>query len=396
VRPLKAFYALIPGVVIAATLVPPAASAATREFTVSGSQILKNGVAWTPKGFTLSTFQDGPETWARGEFGTVTAQLRAIAGAWHGNTVRLQIEQDEFVYGGGGQSATTYRDKVYAVISYAESLGLAVVINDQTETQQTGLYSHNEPLPTADTLKFWRLIEGCAKNPDVIIDPFNEPRHHPANVYNAAEGWAPWFSGTSTYIGEDALIRDLRADGYTNQIWAEAPSNFALTELGVTWPHYKLTDPGGDLAYTFHHPSTDETNVPTTQEWNVEFGNLVTVRNLPVVDGEWTNRSVPYGTEGTVFEPSGDTGQCWGNAPVSVPAYLAYLRARHIGMTVWTLGTEAADGYPAQDYINADGDNSTFTSANNYSDWKGCVTPKGAATSGAGQDIMNWFATLSS
>jgi hypothetical protein len=137
--------------------------------------------------------------------------------------------------------------------------------------------------------------------------------------------------------------------------------------------------------------AVEQTADATTTEYNVDFGNLVTTDGLPVVDGEWTNRSVPDGTQSTVYEPSGDMGQCWGNAPTAVPEYLAYLTARGIGMTVWTMGNDASGGYPGVDFINADGDSSTFTTANNYDNWKGCVTPPGAATSGAGADLMAWF-----
>jgi hypothetical protein len=372
-------------------------------YVAGQSMLLDNGTPWTPLGFTLSAFQDGIETWASNEYPTVAAEIRAVKNAWHGNTVRLQIEQDEYVYGGDGQSATTFRDKVNAVISYAEQQGLVVVINDQTEAQH-GLYTKNEPLPTKDTLTFWKDVEQYKNNPDIILDPFNEPRLITHGSYN----WATWFNGNSTYIGAGSLVGNLRKDGFTNQLWMEVPGPMA--PLGVSWPKYKL--PWANVVYSYHHTTVDQDAVPSPADtgsdtgWNVNFGNLVTVDHLPIVDGEWTNRSIPANTTtGTPYEPSGDTRECWGNAPVSVPEYLKYLQARGIGMTVWTLGSNPAG--TSHDFINADGDyygapgdTDPYTSVNNYDNWgvndtkgTGCLTAATAPVEGAGQDIMNWFTT---
>jgi Cellulase (glycosyl hydrolase family 5) len=379
-------------VTVAACLSPHAADAATTGFTVRGHHILDNGQPWVPEGFTISTFQDPMLTYAPKEFATVAAQLRAIKGAWHGNVVRIQVEQYAWLNGDNGHSAQVFRDKVTAVIALAEQDGLAVVINDQSEPED-GMSSLNEPLPTSATLAFWKDLAPLYKrNPNIILDPFNEPRLLPA-PNRPADGWAQWFKGSGPYISENALIKAIRADGFTNQIWAEAPGNYALTELGTTWPRYKLTDPDNNLVYTFHHTEVLQDADPSVTGFNVQFGNLVTVRGLPVVDGEWTNRSVPFGTKGIVYRPSGDIQQCWGNAPVSVPLFFSYLAARGIGITVWTLGP--APTMPKVDYINADGDNTTFTTANNYDNWRGCVTPEGGTTSGAGADLMNYFAAQS-
>ena len=71
--------------------------------------------------------------------------------------------------------------------------------------------------------------------------------------------------------------------------------------------------------------------------------------------------------------------------------YLKYLTKLGIGMTVWTLGPDPGDA--AYDYINANGDDTTFTTANNYDGWThGCIQPASAVHKGAGRLIMNWFA----
>jgi hypothetical protein len=269
---------------------------------------------------------------------------------------------------------------VFAAISYAESAGLAVVINDTTEGIY-GIYTRNELDPTSATVAFWKLFTRYKNDPDVILDPFNEPRclaGTPANYWNI------WHNGNSSYIGANRLVRDIRGMGFTNQLWMETPGNDAL-EMLVKHPSvYKVA--GSNIVYEYHHTSVDG-QAHTPRVWAAEFGNLVTKDNLPVVDGEWTNWTL---TRGYVYR-NGDSGECWGNAPESVPRYLKYLTKLGIGMTVWTLGPDPGDA--AYDYINANGDHTTFTTANNYDGWKhGCIQPASAVHKGAGRLIMNWFA----
>ena len=364
-------------------LIPLRCQAAPQGFTTHGTHIMHNGQPWIPYGFSEYTFGNGTMAFAHNEYANVAAQERAIAGAWHGNVVRLQVGQDAYLYGSNGQSPRVFRDKVTAAINYAEALGLVVVINDTTEASGN-LYTKNEPGPTSDTLAFWRALNR-QNDPDIILDLFNEPRYPAGQLGN----WPLLFHGNNIYLGEDTLIKAIRAMGYRNQLWVESTGNMALYELIATWPKYKVSDPLGNFVYEYHHTTVDENSVPTVSQWDAQFGDLITADKQPVVEGEWTNRSVVPGTASSVFEPSGDVGQCWGNAPVSVPAYLAYLQARGVGMTVWALGPGPA--YQSYDMINADGDNTLFTSANNYDHWQGCITPKGEHTSGAGQLIMNWF-----
>jgi cellulase (glycosyl hydrolase family 5) len=366
------------------------AAQASTGFTTSGHTILRNGKPYTNYGFTLSDLQNGNNMFAKGEYQTVQAKMQAIKGTWHGNTVRLQIEQDAFLYGSGDNGAThnwwsaaVVQNKVFTAIDYAKSIGLTVVINDQTEPQD-GIYSRNEPLPDINTLRFWQHMERYKNDPAVILDPFNEPRYL---IGSATNYWNVWHNGYGGYVGANTLIRDIRSYGFTNQLWMEGPGNYAFAELLSTYPKYLLSDSRHNVVYSFHHTATMQNGVPTAAEWNTQFGNLVTQHNLPVVDGEWANRSIPYGTPGWVYKPSGDRGQCWSNAPVSVPAYLAYLKSHGIGLTTWTMGPNAAK--PSLGYENADGGD--LNSANNYANWLRCVTPQGARTSGSGQLLMNWF-----
>jgi len=353
-------------------------------FTVRGHTLLRDGRPWTPYGFTLSEFQNGRQAFAKFEYATVTAQLRAIRGAWHGNTVRFQVEQDEYLYGGDGHTAADYRARVARVIAYARNLGLAVVINDQTEGQD-GIRTLNEPLPTAATLAFWRALRPYRSDPDVILDPFNEPRYYPQGK-TLVQDWVTWYDGSAEFVSANTLIRDLRAMGFGNQLWMEAPGNRALAPLVAHLREFRLT--GTDVVYEYHHTTVDQDAVPSAAQWDAQFGNLVKRDDLPVVDGEWTNRSLPPTVKNITYHPSGDAGECWGNAPVSVPAYLAYLHRLGIGLTAWTLGPNP--DLPSRSYLNADGDHSTYTTANSYADWHGCISA--APTAGAGALLKRWFA----
>jgi hypothetical protein len=339
------------------------------------------------------------------------SQIDAIAGKWHGNTVRLQIEQAAYV---AGYDTSPYRVKVNDAIAYAESKGLAVVVNDQSEPDG-GPYTANQPLPTSQTEIFWKYLAEWQNHkylidPNLILDPFNEPRYFPPGSSGASAGWDAWKNGVKAkgYIAYQSLINSIRSDGYIQTIWAEAPGNYALTELGVTWPKYNLKD--GNLVWSFHHTSVDQNTNPSTTEWNVQFGNLESVYGLAVVDGEWTNRTLPPANVHTIYEPSGDIGNCWGDAKQIVPSYLEYLYKHHIGLTAWTIGNGTNNGNSnAPDFLNADGDyirangsdpvSPAFTSTNNYASWNvrkydeqntACVTPS-SGTQGAGQDLYDWF-----
>jgi hypothetical protein len=406
-------------IIVASTLWATGAAHAqtTPDFTTSGSQIMDNGVAWTPYGFSLSEFQDEDETFpsCSCEYSTIDAQLAAIAGPWHGNTVRLQVEQDEWVAGGSAQAG--YRTKVEAVISDAESKGLVVVINDQSEGQD-GFGIVNEPLPTGATVEFWQDMEQYKNDPDVILDPFNEPRY---DNNSATSGWNDWHSGTgsspmtwknlnggtqtSPAVGMQTLVNDIRNDGFTNQIWVEAPGYDDLENLVNNPTVYNITDPLNDVVYEYHHVGTGQDSPTNAAQWNAQFGDLVTNDHFAVVDGEWSMRSEASSDGDTVYEPSGDAGVCWGNAPSEVPVYLSYLLSLHIGMTVWTLGSEPPGGgyvvnsTPAGNGPLENGDSSsTYDTYNSYTQAQvtagvaPCVTPT-VGEYGAGADIRSWYTT---
>jgi hypothetical protein len=376
-------------------------------FTTSGSSILKGGTPFVNYGVTLSNLQFPSEVYIGADYSaanspalaTIKSELDAIAGAWHSNTVRFQVQQDQYIDSVNGDPTQPsgyssepyyYENLTKDAIAYAESLGLAVVINAQTEVNDTGPNAGiafdfgNELMPTASTETFWSdMYQAYGSDPDVIIDSFNEPR-----VTNMTAD--QWLNGTGTYLGFQALTTYIRGLGWGAQIWQEAPTPLLIAE-----PADLVSDPDSNSVYSYHHVSNGETPPESAAAdtaplddayWATQFGDLITQDNVPVVDGEWTNRT-EVGPEFGGADADGNAGQCWSQAPTEVPIYLSYLASLDIGMTMWTIGTDPGD--TAYDVMNR---TSSYSTPNNYSGWtSGCDQPAGATRNGAGQDVMTWF-----
>lgn len=368
--------------------------------TTSGSSILKGGSPFVNYGVTLSNLQFPSEVYVGSGYSaanspalaTMKSELDAIAGAWHSNTVRIQVQQDQYIDSVNGDPTQPssysgepayYENLTQDAISYAESLGLVVVINDQTEANNTGpnagipfdfTQQATELNPTAATETFWNdMYQKYGSDPDIVIDSFNEPRL--ANMT-----LDQWLNGTGSYIGFQQLTTYIRSLGWDAQIWQEAP----IADLIAT-PADLIADPDTNSVYSYHHVSTGSAPQGAGY-WATQFGDLITQDNVPVVDGEWTNR-IEVGPEFMGAYPNGNAGQCWGDAPTEVPIYLSYLASLNIGMTLWTIGPDEND-------LNYDVMNrtSSYSVPNDYSGWtSGCDQPAGATRHGAGQDVMNWF-----
>jgi Ricin-type beta-trefoil lectin domain/Cellulase (glycosyl hydrolase family 5) len=370
---------------------------------IAGTNLTMSGGIFIPYGFTLSSTEypngadgTGGPLYLTGtqQFPTmvtqVEVQLRAIVDAWHGNTVRLQIAQDTLL----GPDGLRYLNDIQWIVHYAESLGLVVVLNDNTEL--AGTATTDEALPTQATLDFWELLAPFfAGDPCVIIDPFNEPRDVKAG--DDAAVWRLWedggrydYNGSGVRlpapiqgISAQSLVSLLRAMGYTNQLWIETPA-LTVQALGMLvrhWSAYRLSDPLGNLVYEYHHTTTGG-SARTIANWDAQFGALVKRQVSPVVDGEWTQHQ----QAGTWHAPNDDTGECWSDAPVSVPRYLRYLQAEGIGLLAWTLGTVNPGGFGI---LNAD--HGSLVSTTSYGPTARYSCAPSNPTQGAGQDLMTWF-----
>lgn len=371
------------------------------------------GQVFVPRGFTLSTLQytqpylDGDDAYSSVLLET-EAQIDAIAGAWHGNIVRLQIEQDDLVRR-EAVGDHSYLNLIRAAVSYAQAKGLVVVLNAQTEPSGER-FSQNEPLPTMETVEFWQVLQPYYGNDaSVIIDVFNEPR--PMAGTSVQQYMKLWKDGGryqgTTYLGHQRLAETLRAGGYaTNMLWVEPPGNAGLAGLqppastsagaarrpsgsarvqseaalkAIADPRVFLLNGVPDVSYSFHHPTV--LGVPRTQaNWDAQFGDLVKDDELSVNDGEWATRSQYTGH----WAANGDSGPCWSDAPTAVPRYFAYLQRLGVGMTVWTL-SDGGSGIGT----TAASDPGTFTTTATMAGWPGCVSV--TPVRGPGALIMAWF-----
>jgi hypothetical protein len=381
------------------------------------NMVTSAGQVFVPRGFTLSTLQyakpylDGAHAYTN-VLSETEAQIDAIAGAWHGNIVRLQVEQDDLVQR-EAVGDHSYLNLIRAAVSYAQARGLAVVLNAQTEPSGERL-SLNEPLPTLETLKFWLILRPYYGDDDsVILDVFNEPR--PLKGNTVSQYMALWKDGGlyqgAAYLGHQQLAEMLRADGYaTNMLWVEPPGNdglagllppegapaatsaaaarqaAAIASVADAAAAKAVADPGTfllngvpDVSYSFHHPTV--LGLPRTEaNWDRQFGDLVKDDELSVNDGEWATRSQYTG----IWYANGDSGPCWTDAPAAVPRYLAYLQQLGVGMAVWTL----SDGEPAMGATSAS-DPGTFTTTATMAGWPGCVNIP--SVRGPGALLMAWF-----
>ena len=318
-----------------------------------------------PYGITVPGLANDPD-WAD----SVTmdeAKIRAAAQYWCVNTIRLQVSQDNLI--GDTGSTPPYQPYLTAIkteVSLAESLGLVVVLNDQTETSSVRNSYQQGPTPGTET--FWKdLIPTFGSDPQVIFDLFNEPSYNQGTT--AAQEWSLWHNGGSyqgaTYIGMATLAADLRAADASTLFWVEGPA-YASTFAGMEQNNALITT--GNVVYAFHHPAGDH----DTSAWYDDFGYLISTGVAPVVDGEWTN-----------YQPfSGTNSECWADAPSQVPVYLSYLADHGIGMTAYQL----APGLLIAP--NGNYDDPTVID----SQWT-CTPASGPTDEGAGTKIMNWYQT---
>jgi hypothetical protein len=283
-------------------------------------------------------------------------KIKATAGPWCGNTVRLQVSQFDVVPEKGGSPAcdTTFLNQALnPEVHQAELSGLVPVVNDTTESDPA---NHSERDPTQATFDFWNCVTRqkenwgkhltYAKDPQLIFDVFNEPRVDSC-LTNRAYNLNLWRNGGVytggcgphvKYQGMDAVVYRIRVfDHSADLVWVEGPGG-GNTLAGLLRTHCAGTTSGclitaslNPIVYAIHHPFVDEAHgVPAQPStWWLEFGYLINKihpgqGHAPVVAGEWTNLS-------------GTNAYCWPDAPLSVPRFLSYLQSIGVGMSAYQL-----------------------------------------------------------
>jgi hypothetical protein len=278
------------------------------------------------------------------------AVIQAAALSWCANTVRFQIAQD-YLVSSSGTVDHTFLSAIESEVSYARSLGLMAVLNDQ---DQTGPDADAEYMPTHRTFAFWSsLAYHYSSDPGVIFDVFNEPRNVQTWDFWRNGGWR---SGVR-YYGMEDTARHIRNVAPDNLLWIEGPHTGGT--LSEAWA-YRLRYVG-PLMYAVHRPRKPHTRA----SWDNSFGYLVARDLAPAVEGEWAD-----------YARAGAPWACWDDAPTSVPLFLRYLASLHIGMIV----TRMTRGQ----LIESD---NLDDPAHIRSNWS-CTTGLGQ---GAGNQIHNWY-----
>lgn len=278
-------------------------------------------------------------------------KIKAAATEWCANTIRFQVSQDNLI-GTTGHTAVNlgYLEAIDREVSRAESLGMVVVLNDQTETAPDNTQAYQED-PTPGTEKFWKDIinhtneythKRYGTDPQVIFDLFNEPRAAepgwsappapppPPRTPQSHDMWSLWAHGDSPkYLGMQQLANAVRR--WTNNLfWIEGP-DYASTFADMEHQHALLTTP--NIVYAFHHP----TGQHDTKNWHTQFGYLPITGTAPVVDGEWTNYKPYREQNNSTAGGDGKNTECWSDAYKKVPVFLSYLAEHGIGMTAYQL-----------------------------------------------------------
>ena len=208
---------------------PTPAHVAPQVVTVSGNQVLRDGVPWTPHAVQLVAFVAPPAA-QTGAFAAAyahysTAELSAIK-TWGADSIRFQISQP----GADPQNALydpAFVKMFVGAVKFARSIGLNAIVSIQDETQ-SGETAPTAMLPNDATNRVWRNIAPMLNGDNgIVYEMFNEPQPLP----NAAD-WQDWAAAMNT------VVQTIRATGATNTLLADG-LNYAESLDGVI----PLTDP---------------------------------------------------------------------------------------------------------------------------------------------------------
>ena len=278
-------------------------AAVAKGVSISGNQLLNNGVQWTPKSLQLSAFVASPAV-GKGVYAAAyqhftLAELSALEG-WGADTVRFQIGQPEM----DPQSplyTASFVAQLSQAVAQARAQGLMVILSviDQAQTGETSVAS----LPNAATIRAWSTLSAMANNDTgILFEMFDE-----ASLPATAANWALWQSAYQS------VITAIRAGGAKNVLLAEGLQG-GTTYAGAPM----LSDPLGQTGYAVH--PWFFANSITPAAWDAEFGNFA-ASNV-VVATEWsTLTGGPY------------TEYCGPTTPTDAQTLLKYLLAKKIGVS---------------------------------------------------------------
>ncbi len=113
--------------------------------TISGNRLLRDGVPWTPKGFSMiGALTCGAARTAAAQWGT--AEI-AVAKSWGGDSFRFQISQP-FLDPADPKHDPAYLTRVKSMVAQARSNGFVVILSMQDQSLACG---DATPMPTTST-----------------------------------------------------------------------------------------------------------------------------------------------------------------------------------------------------------------------------------------------------
>jgi Cellulase (glycosyl hydrolase family 5) len=329
-RPLLILIAVLCGLALAETVpTPPVARAAgPPAISVQGNQLLRNGVAWVPRGVQIVGLVapdgalSGKYIPAHAHFGA--AELQAAV-ADHADVVRFQVS--EFGLDPQGPLySQSYVQEVVNGVETARSLGLAVIVSLQAEPPAGE--PTRCPLPDGGAERAWTaLATQFAGDTGVMFELYNEPAIAPTGA-----DWALWRdggevlfpNGSCSAVGMQTLVDEIRTVAPENVVIV--PGLAGEQTLAGVPPIADPADPSDpQLAYGIHYP-----NLTTgVTAWERAFGRVSA--HLPVIVTEWDANA---------------TTNCLANAPAAAQLLLDYLASKRIGLVGFAFdlpGTIIAD-----------------------------------------------------
>ena len=353
-----------------------ATATAPAGITVDGKNLLRDGHAFTPLGFSLVGLLTPPGC-RKGNAGAHhlnQTEMNVAKKGWHANTLRFQVSYTGLT-GYDAAERAQYLSQIKAAVELARTPGndFAVILSLQDQPISCGT---SRVLPPVGALGVWKTLAGVFNNwPYVMFELWNEPDNDAASgrlsrsdpLYAQRQSWPDWLDGRSTAIapnrtkaphwapyiptGHQQLVNAIRATGAKNVVMADgAAKGEHLDGLPL------LSDPlaNDQIAYATHMYYFQTGRA----DWDHRFGYLAAAK--PVIMTEWD------------FDCSGTKAA---RQRASAPEFLAYLTEKHVGMTAWSLDV--------MDTLISDW-NYTPTSATNCREKSGGLTVKNYFASFAG------------
>lgn len=333
-------------------------------FNVVGNKIIgPNGKPYAPYGFILEclAFKNPTSTSACNKaVNSDSDKIKATAGFWHGNTVRLQVASENLLDQSPYDSA--FMNLMDKEVNLATNLGMVTILTMQQEEYQGPIFL------TPDSVTFWKIMADHYKNnPYVFFDMFNEPKISISTTGSANNMWNIWQNGGvandgKTYVGYQTVVNAIRGQGANNIIIAEGPATDST--LGQLPTHYLK---GANIAYGIETNLYPGSRTPT--DWYNEWGQYKKV--VPIMPEAFRDN---IGKE------------CDPDSPTDVPALLSYEKSIGMGVLYWTL----ASGIVTT--------NANLTTPTTYAGHTTITCPTGgpadidpANTIGPGADLLAWF-----